>query len=64
MLESTLNGTIPYEMPCLSSDKTITRNYLEDGDKVEFTAQVKGINSGGNIGFGTCAGQVLAAKCV
>ncbi|KAH8808016.1 hypothetical protein F5884DRAFT_857573 [Xylogone sp. PMI_703] len=61
-LEMTQHGTVPYEIEAISSSKNANRYYLEDGDIVEFTAQLKGPDGQGNVGFGACTGQVLAAN--
>jgi fumarylacetoacetase len=52
MLESTLNGTKPLELP--GGEK---RGYLEDGDRVVFRGRAQG--QGYRIGFGECSGTVL-----
>jgi hypothetical protein len=43
------------------SGDTIHRTFLEDGDIVEFTSKVESKNGLGNVGFGICRGEVLAA---
>ena len=59
--EMTQNGTVSYEMESESqSGHKASRLYLEDGDTVEFTAQAKGKDGLGNVGFGACKGKVLA----
>ncbi|OQV00213.1 hypothetical protein CLAIMM_05741 [Cladophialophora immunda] len=63
-LELSRYGTQPYEMWAegSSSGESIRRAYLEDGDMVEFSAQI-GTNDGpGNVGFGICCGEVLPAN--
>ena len=61
MMESARAGTVPYDLESPLSGKRIQRNYLQDGDIVEFSARVTGKDRG-NIGFGTCSGQVLPAN--
>ena len=61
-LELSRHGTDPYNMEAESSSRAkLRRAYLEDGDIVEFTAQVKDSDGLGNVGFGACQGEVLAA---
>ena len=56
-------GENPYEMTAEgSSDRQIRRSYLEDGDIVEFSAQIRTIDGLGNVGFGLCRGEVLPAN--
>jgi fumarylacetoacetase len=62
LLEMTHNGTIPYEVKANSSSKKLSRKYLEDGDIIEFVAQAVAKDGLGNVGFGACSGQVLAAN--
>lgn len=50
--------------PCTLSDNanpadTIQRVYLEDGDEVIFTSQLRRSDGRGNVGFGTCRGRIL-----
>jgi fumarylacetoacetase len=59
LLEATVNGTDPYEMPAVSSEDVLVRAYLQDGDIIEFRAQADDESGLGKVGFGTCAGQVL-----
>lgn len=59
-LESTLNGTAPYDMETKSPSKTkLTRRYIEDGDTIEFTAQARSRDGLRQVGFGACRGKVL-----
>ena len=61
-LEITHHGADPYDMAAMSpSKKTLSRRYLEDGDTIEFTAQVRGGDGLGPLGFGVCSGKVLPA---
>ena len=56
-------GGNPYEMTAEgSSDRRIRRSYLEDGDVVEFSAQIRTKDGLGNVGFGLCHGEVLPAN--
>ncbi|KAH8174570.1 fumarylacetoacetate (FAA) hydrolase family protein [Sarocladium implicatum] len=41
--------------------KSIDRDWLQDGDKVHFTARRKCEDGPGFVGFGSCSGQVLAS---
>lgn len=60
LLEQTRGGTDPYEMVAEnSSTSNITRAYLEDNDRVSFTAQA--VAAGRKIGFGSCSGTILPA---
>ncbi|KAF2428300.1 fumarylacetoacetase [Tothia fuscella] len=62
LMEATRHGTESYEMQAMSSSKgKISRKYLENGDIIEFTAQARGKDGLGNVGFGKCSGKVLAA---
>ena len=61
-LELSRYGTDPYEMDAeagASTKSKIRRTFLEDGDLIEFTSQVRSGNGLGNVGFGACCGQVL-----
>ncbi len=59
--ESTRNGAMHCELPAeKGSQGTLIRTFLEDGDTVEFSAQVR-TTEGFSIGFGICEGQVLPA---
>jgi fumarylacetoacetase len=61
-MEATKHGTEPYDVEARSSSKgKISRKYLEDGDTIEITAQARGKDGLGNVGFGLCSGKVLAA---
>ncbi len=63
LLEITQNGTVSYEIEAASgAEKKTKRVFLEDGDAVEFTAQARNTDGLGNVGFGACRGQVLAAN--
>lgn len=59
LLELSHHGTNPFEMVAESSSKRLRRGYLEDGDLIEFSAQAKGSETIGNVGFGVCQGKVL-----
>lgn len=60
LLEGTRNGIKPCEArPEDSSGSAITRDYLEDGDEVEFRAQADDGSGLGNVGFGSCTGKIL-----
>lgn len=60
-LEQTRGGTDPYEMVAKEpSTSNVLRAYLEDNDRVTFTAQASG--AAGKVGFGSCSGTVLPAK--
>lgn len=62
LLEMTMHGTKPYDMASASTPgKKLTRAYLEDGDTVEFTAQVRSKDGLWRVGFGKCTGKVLPA---
>lgn len=61
-LESTLNGTAPYDMETKNPSKAkLARRYLEDGDTIEFTAQAQSRDGLRQVGFGVCRGQVPPA---
>jgi len=61
-LEQTSNGTDPWKMTAEnSSENSLSRAFLEDGDTIEFTAQVIATDDLGNVGFGKCEGTVLPA---
>ncbi len=56
-------GENPYEMIGEGlSNRQIRRSYLEDGDIVEFSAQIRTKDGLGNVGFGLCRGGVLPAN--
>lgn len=59
-LEHIKYGADPYEMAASGSggDK-IRRTFLEDGDMIEFTAQIRPKDGVGNVGFGALRGRVL-----
>ncbi len=60
LLEQTRGGKDPYEMVAEnSSTGNVLRTYLEDNDRITFTAQASG--AAGNVGFGSCSGMVLPA---
>lgn len=62
-LETSRHGTLDYEMVAQDSSKgSIHRTYLEDGDVVEFSSQIRPIDGSGNVGFGVCRGEVLRAN--
>ncbi|KIW93877.1 fumarylacetoacetase [Cladophialophora bantiana CBS 173.52] len=62
-LELSRYGEQPYEMSAEgSSGERIRRTYLEDGDIVEFAAQIRTKDGLGNVGFGICRGEVLPAN--
>lgn len=59
-MESTLGGTTPYDMESNGpSKKKLSRRYVEDGDTITFTAQARGRDGLGQVGFGVCKGEVL-----
>lgn len=59
-LEASHGGKESYELLSTNaSGASIKRTFLEDGDTVEFTAQLRGRE--GNVGFGRCSGSVLPA---
>ena len=60
MLELSRDGVNPYEMAAEGSSKSqLRRTFLEDGDVVELTAQLRASDGLGNVGFGVCQGTVL-----
>lgn len=62
-LELSRVGAEPYEMAAVNSpERKLTRTFLEDGDIVEFTCQVRSSDGSGNVGFGSCRGEVLPGK--
>ena len=62
-MELSYSGTKPYTLSDNSdSSKTIQRTYLEDGDEVTFTSQLKHSDGRGNVGFGLCQGRILPGK--
>lgn len=63
-LELSRYGTDPYEMLAIEepSKDRIHRTFLEDGDVIEFTAQVRASGESHNIGFGVCRGRVLPSN--
>ena len=62
-LELSRVGTEAYEMAAVgASESKISRTFLEDGDVVEFTCQVRSSDGSGNVGFGACRGKVLPGK--
>jgi fumarylacetoacetase len=62
LLEATRNGIDPYEMKAQFSGKqNISRAFLEDGDTIEFKAQVQGKSGLGHVGFGACKGKIVAS---
>ena len=53
-------GVDPYEMAAEgSSTSKLRRTFLEDGDVIELTAQLRASVRLGNVGFGVCQGKVL-----
>ena len=62
LLELSRNGTDAYEMTGEIPLKSISRTFLEDGDIVEFSAQVQSSDGLGNVGFGVCRGKLLPAN--
>lgn len=53
LLEASKNGTEPYEMETRGlGGQKISRQFLKDGDIIEFKA----------LGFGSCKGKVLPSK--
>ena len=62
-LELSRYGEDPYEMAAEgSSANKIRRTFLEDGDVIEFAAQIRAEDGLGNVGFGVCRGKVLPAN--
>jgi fumarylacetoacetase len=62
LMEATRHGTEPYYMEAKFPSKgKIGRKYLEDEDIIEISAQARGKDGLGNVGFGLCSGKVLAA---
>jgi fumarylacetoacetase len=62
-LELSRYGEQVYEMSAEdSSGARLRRTYLEDGDIVEFSAQIRTKDGLGNVGFGICRGEVLPAN--
>ncbi|KAF7561497.1 hypothetical protein G7046_g2648 [Stylonectria norvegica] len=62
-LELSLNGAVPHVMEAESlTGKQMSRGYLEDGDSIEFRAQMRRPDGLGNVGFGVCEGTILAAN--
>ena len=60
LLELSRHGVNPYEMAAVGSSKSkLCRTFLEDGDVIEFTAQLRASDGLGNVGFGLCQGKVL-----
>lgn len=60
LMELSNAGTRPYTLHRNAQPTvTIQRTYLEDGDEVIFTAQLKHKDGLGNVGFGTCQGRIL-----
>ncbi|KAK4551909.1 hypothetical protein LTR86_010810 [Recurvomyces mirabilis] len=63
LMELSYSGTKPYTLSDNSdSSKTIQRTYLENGDEVMFTSQLKHSDGRGNVGFGLCQGRILPGK--
>jgi fumarylacetoacetase len=62
LLEMTNDGAVSYEIEAKISSKRLSRKYLEDGDIVMFNGKAVATDGLGNIGFGACSGQVLAAN--
>ncbi|KAK5400786.1 glycerol transporter [Exophiala xenobiotica] len=57
------DGENAYEMTAEGpSNRQIRRSYLEDGDIIEFSAQIRTKDGAGNVGFGLCRGEVLPAN--
>jgi fumarylacetoacetase len=62
-LELSRVGAEAYEMRAVGpSENKLSRTFLEDGDIVEFTCQLRPSDGSGNVGFGACRGQVLPGK--
>jgi fumarylacetoacetase len=62
-LELSRYGQDSYEMVAeSSSNKKVSRRYLEDGDVVEFAACIQTKDGLGNVGFGTCRAEILPAN--
>lgn len=60
LMELSKAGTRPYTMSQTANpSNNIQRTYLEDGDEVIFTCQLKHPGGLGNIGFGSCRGRIL-----
>lgn len=60
LLELARYGADSYEMVANGSvESKIRRTFLEDGDVVEFAAQIRPNDGLGNLGFGVCRGEVL-----
>jgi fumarylacetoacetase len=57
LLESTWNGQRPITLA-----KGGERTFIEDGDELTLTGWCQG--DGYRVGFGACAGQILAARAV
>ena len=63
LLEVTQNGVEPYEMRAMGQENIkLKRTFLEDGDTITFTAQARGKEGVGNVGFGSCKGKVIVSK--
>lgn len=63
LMELSSSGTKPYTLKAKSDPgKDIQRTYLEDGDEVIFTAQLRCNGLRGNVGFGSCSGRILPGK--
>lgn len=59
-MELSYSGTRPYTLHEKGKRwQTIERAYLEDGDEVIFTSQLKRSDGQGNVGFGACQGRIL-----
>lgn len=62
LLEVTKNGADPYEMRATGQENVkLSRTFLEDGDTITFTAQARGKEGVGNVGFGCCKGKIIAS---
>lgn len=60
LMELSYSGTKPYTLYGIEQPtKAIQRAYLEDGDEVIFTAQLRHNDGQSNVGFGTCSGRIL-----
>ncbi|KAH8893598.1 fumarylacetoacetase [Thozetella sp. PMI_491] len=59
-LESSWDGTRKCELTgTCSTDKPLSREWLQDGDVIHFTARRKCIDGPGYVGFGACSGQII-----
>jgi hypothetical protein len=62
-MELSYSGKKAYTMSeANGSGKTIQRTYLEDGDEVVFSCQLRLPGNQGNVGFGECRGKILPGR--